>query len=187
VGELGKASFGLDEHCLSFVLLYPDLLILADEVLRASEDEALKAEDFRRADDRAIFLAWRQWLAQGGDPDVRGEFYDTLDVSMQGRVQEVIEIQEGQPPAPEDLLRSQVPDAITKLRLQNLRRYNQELRFLHEDAQASGDRDSLRSYGQLVVEVGMRIRRLEQSMNARSISGRRQRVDAAVRVPAGQE
>ncbi len=181
--EAAKAdSLALDAHCLSFILYYPRLLTLADEAMRACEEEPLQAEDLDRPDDRAILATWRQWIVQATPADVRGPFYDTLDERLQDRVDTLVRVREEQPAVAEDLIRDKVLDAITRLRLQNLRRRNQELRFLQDDAQASGDRELLRSYVQSNVAVTSRIRRLEQAINERSLSGRRQREDMAVRV-----
>jgi DNA primase len=176
-----RDPLGQDAYCLSSVLLHPNLLALADEVLQASEDVPLQPEDMSRPDDRAILTAWRQWLLSGGSPDVRGEFYDTLDENLQHRVDSLVQYREALPSVPEDLVQSQVVDAITNLRLRNLLRQNEELRFLQEAAQAVEDRDASRSYGQLTKELATRILRLQRSLNARSISGRRQHEDVAAR------
>jgi DNA primase len=178
-----KVPLGLAEYCLSFVLYYPDLLAEADEALRACEEEPLQAEDLNRPDDQAILLAWGRWLAAGGTRDARSEFYDTLDEHLQERVQALLRAQEEQPPAPDELLRDKVLDAITELRLRNLRRRVEELRFLHEDAQISQDREAFQRYGRLNVDLSARIRQLQQAMNSRSFSGRRQQQDTAVRAP----
>jgi hypothetical protein len=185
--ELKEAPLRLDGHCLSFVLYYPELLLEADEAMRASEEEPLQPEDLSRPDDRAILSAWRNWMANNGLPNARGPFYDTLDERLQDRVDSLIEIQEKQPAVPEDLLKNKVLDAITRLRLQNLRRQNRELRFLQDDAQSSGERELVRSYIQANVAITLRIRGLEQAINQRTMVGRRQREDAVVRVPFGEE
>lgn len=182
-----KVSPGLDEHCLWFVLQYPALLLQADDVLRACEEEPLRGEDLSRPEDRAILAAWRNWLANGHSQDVRAEFYDTLDTSLQERLETLIQTQETQPPVPDDLLRNEVLDAITRLRLRNLYRQNRELQFLQMDAATSDDREAYRHYGQLTVTIATQIRRLEQAMNERSISGRRQKEDAAIRMPFAEE
>ena len=114
-------------------------------------------------------------------------FYDTLDEWLQERVTALVQMQEGQPTAPEDLLGTKVLDAITRLRVQNLRRQNRELRFLQDEAQAAEDRDLVREYVQSNIRVTSRIRRLERAMNERSLSGRRQREDMTVRVPFAEE
>jgi hypothetical protein len=164
------------------VLCYPALLNQADEAFWAIQEKSLQPEDLTRPEDRAILTAWRQWLANNGLTEVLGDFYDTLDDTLQDRVRTLVKVQKAQPPAPEDLLRNQVLDAITQLRLRNLQRQNHELRFLHEDAQSSGDRKSLQDYGRLNIELITRIGRLQRSIGERSISGRRQQEDAAVRV-----
>jgi len=178
---------GLDEHCLSLVLYHPQLLAQADQALRACEEEPLCAEDLSRPEDRVIWVAWRQWLDSGNPPDARAAFYDTLDENLQQRVDLLIEAREDQPPAPPDLLKDKVLDLITQLRLRNLQRQNYGLHFLQEEAQALGDREAFRRYGQLTSQIATRIRRLERAINERSLSGRRQREDAAIRKPFIEE
>ncbi len=181
-----EAPLGLDAHCLSFVLYHPALLGPADAAMAEADEPPLVAEDLSRPDDRAILTAWREWLDNNGDAEARGPFYDTLDEGLQDRVDALVEAQREQPEAPEELLRDQVLDAIARLRLHNLRRRNRELQFLQEEAQASGDRELYRSYGQSIVRHTMRIRRLEQAVNKRSISGRRQDEDVVLRVPVAR-
>jgi hypothetical protein len=131
---------------------------------------------------------WRQWLEEGKPPNARGPFYDTLDERLQDRVDTLIRVQEEQPSVPEEQWKDKVLDAISRLRLQNLRRQNRELRFLlQDDAQVSADRELQRSYVQANVTLTNRIRRLEQAISERSLSGRRQREDAAIRVPITAE
>ncbi len=155
--------------------------------MRASQEEPLRTEDLSRPDDRAILSAWRQWISNGESPKARGPFYDTLDERLQNRVDDLVKIQENQPLVPEDLLRDKVLDAITRLRIQTLRRQIRELRFLQDDALGAGDRETVRSYVEYNVRLTARIRGLEQAMNERTMAGRRQREDAAVRVPLGEE
>jgi len=180
----GKTSLGLDEHCLSFVLCYPHLLAQADEALQANDEEPLHAEDLNRAEDRAILTAWRQWLELGGSTDVRAAFYDTLDENLQDRVDILILVQKGQPPAPDELLRDKFLDAVAQLRLRNLQREIHELRFLLEDTK---DSHAAAIYGPLVTKTAVRMRRLQQDISKRSISGRRRLEDAPVRVPFTEE
>lgn len=179
-----QAGLGLDEHCLSFALYYPDLLQQADEVLRTWEEEPLAAGDLSRPEDRAILDGWRAWLNGGGTRQARAEFFDTLEEHLQDRVTVLVSAQAGRPPLPEERLRSDVLDAVTRLRLQNLRREVQSLRYLLEDPE---DAAAAATYGPLIIQTTARIRRLQQALNERSLSGRRQRKDAAVRVPFGEE
>ena len=144
----------------------------------------MSVDDLGRPEDRVIFENWRRWLAAGGTRDVRADFYDALVEDLQDRVSLLVAAQMGQPPVPGDMLRHEVLDAMTRLRLRNLKHEIQELRFLLVDAL---DRDEAATYGLLINNATARIRRLQQAMNERSISGRRQREDAAVRVPFAEE
>jgi DNA primase len=180
IGQADRASLGLDEYCLSLALRHPDLVALADAALEKCEEEPLRAEDLGRPEDRAILAAWQQWLAEGVSRDAQAEFYDTLDEHLQERITTLLQAQQDQPLAPDDLVRNKVVDAVTRLRLQNLQREIYELRFLMEDAQES---QTAASYGPLITRTTIRIRRLEQAMNERSVSRRRQREDVTVRVP----
>jgi DNA primase len=179
-----QAPLGPDGHCLSFVLFHPGLLHQADEALRACGEEPLRGEDLDRPEDRAILASWRNWLAEGSEPNARATFYDTLDENLQARIDTLIRVQEDQPPATDDLLRIEVLDAVSRLRLRSLRREIRDLRFLLEDV---GDGEVATTYGPLVNQAMMRRARLEQSMYERSISGRRQREDATIRIPVGAE
>lgn len=179
-----SAHLQLDEHCLSLVLGDPSLLAQADEALQAAGDGALDAEDLTRAEDRAVLSAWREWLETGGPPDIRSAFYDTLDENLQDRVDTLLEAREGQPSVPDSLLQDDFLDAITRLRLRNLQRQVQELRFLMEDPQ---DGEAGEVYGPLITQVAIRIRRLQKAMNERSVAARRQGEDVTIRVPLAAE
>ncbi len=182
--EPERVPLGLDEHCLSLLLKHPALTAHVDQSLQASGEGAVSADDLARPDDRVIFAAWRQWLAAGGSPDVKAAFYDTLDERLQDRIRNLLQAQEGQPPVPDDLLQNDVLDAFTRLRLRNLQRQIQELRFFLEDAQ---DSEAAATYAPLISQTTTRIRHLQQAMNERSVSGRRQREDATIRVPFAEE
>jgi len=177
-----KVILGVDEHCLASLLAFPYLLSRVDEALQSSGEAGVQAEDLGQAQDRTIFAAWRGWLERGGVPGARAGFYDTLDEQLQDRVSYLLEALDRQPQAPDDLMRDKVIGAAIRLRLQNLRRKNEELRFLRQDAQASGDRQAAMDFGDLTRETTARIGRLEKAVDERTMMGRRRREDAAVRV-----
>lgn len=172
-----ELSMGLEEYCLGSILYHPRLLEDATEALQASEEKPLDAEDFGRPEDRAILVAWQNWLAGGGDKDARAAFYDTLETSLQERVDRLVQAQQAQPHVPDDLLQEKFLDAISQLRLRNLRREIDELRFLLDDSQGQ----AATTYGPLISQITLRIRRLQQAMSTRSLSGRRHQ-DAPVRL-----
>jgi hypothetical protein len=177
-----KIALSVDEHCLASLLAYPHLFTPADEALEASGEAGVLAEDLGQTQDRAIFAAWRRWLEDGGAPSARAGFYETLDEQLQDRASCLLDALSRQPQAPDDLMRDKVIGAVIRLRLQNLRRKNEELRFLRQDAQASGDRQAAMAFGDLTREMTARIGRLEKALDERTMMGRRRREDAAVRV-----
>jgi DNA primase len=179
-----RAHLRLDEHCLSLILSHPHLLARTDEMLWAAGDGELDAEDLATAEDRAILSAWRQWLATSGSPDAREAFYDTLDPSLQGRVDALLRAGEDQPSIPDGRLQDDFLDAVTRLRLRNLQRQVQELRFLTEEGQ---DGEAGAIYGPLITQAAMRIRRLQKAMNERSVAARRRAEDNVIRVPFAAE
>jgi DNA primase len=181
--ELKDVPLGLDGHCLSFVLCHPALLSQVDEAMEAKEEPPFLPEDLGRPDDRAILAAWREWIISGEATNPRGPFYDTLDERLQERVDVLIKAQSDKPEVADDVLRDHVLDAVTRLRLQNLRRQNRDLQFLQEEARASGDREMYRNHVQSIIANTARMRKLEQAMNERSMSGRRQHEDATLRIP----
>jgi len=194
--KAGKAVVGVDEYCLASLLAYPYLFNRVDEVLQASNEAGVQAEDLDQAQDRTIFAAWRRWLGDlpgagqaqgGGAPNARAGFYETLDEQLQDRVSYLLETLAKQPQAPDELMRDKVIGVVLRLRLQNLRRKNEELRFLQQDAQASGDRQAAMAFGGLIREMTVRIGRLEKVVDERTMMGRRRREDAAVRVTTPDE
>jgi len=163
-------------------LAFPYLLAPVDDALKSSGEAGLQAEDLGQAQDRTIFAAWRRWLESGGAASARAGFYDTLDEQLQDRVGYLLEILARQPEAPDNLMRDKVIGDVIRLRVQNLRRKNEELRFLRQDAQASGDRQGAMAFHELTQEMERRIWQMEKALDERTMMGRRRREDAAVRV-----
>jgi DNA primase len=177
----------LDAHCLSFILYYPQLLPVIDAMLLKSQEEGLRGEDLSRPEDQAILNAWRRWLSEGGTPDARAGFYDTLDDQLQYRVDSLIEAREQEPDAPDDLVHDKVMDAITRLRLQNLRRETEQMRFLLLDARSSMDDEGASTYSARIRETGARFHRLYQAMADRSVTHRRRDDHGIGRIPYSEE
>ncbi|MBN1956176.1 MAG: DNA primase [Anaerolineae bacterium] len=177
-----RRALGVDEHCLASLLAHPHLFAAVDEALRSGGEAGVEAEDLGQTQDRAIFAAWRGWLEGGGAPDARAGFCDTLDGRLQERAGYLLDALARQPEVPDDLVRDTVTGDVIRLRLQNLRRKIGEMRFLQQDAQATGDRQGAMAYGGLIREMHTRIGRLEKVVDERTMMGRRRREDAAVRV-----
>lgn len=169
-----------DVHCLSFMLTYPDLVNLANRLLDETGEAPLQGEDMSRAQDRAILTAWQTWLDQNQDPNPKGPFFDTLDENLQERVTALLRIKESHPTLPREDLKDDTLSMVIRIRERNLQRRLRELRFLLEETPG---RDAAAMYGPSINQTMLRIRRLQKTINARSMSGRRRQEDALVRVP----
>jgi DNA primase len=180
-GDARTTALGLDEHCLALVLNHPALLQDAAAALEADQVRELDEEDFGRPADRALFSAWRQWLADGGQAEVRAAFYDSLEESLQDRVDILLAAAQRRPELTDTVLRDDFVDAVLRLRLRNLQLRVQELRFLLEDAEPG---DVGEAYGPLIADAAKRIRRLQRTKSEQSAAGRRSREDTTRRVPA---
>lgn len=168
------AAQALDEHCLSLLLVHPALSGRADEALRAGGEGPLEASDLSHTEDQAILSAWLPWLAAVGAPEPRGAFYDTLHESLQGRLDTLVQARQELPATSDEQLRSDIVDAVTRLRLRNLQRQIQNLRFLLEDTH---DGEAAGLYGPLITKLTTRIRNLQKATTERPALGRRPQPD----------
>jgi DNA primase len=177
-------ALALDEHCLSLLLSYPDLRGRADEVLRAAGEGPLEAVDLGRTEDRAILAAWQQWLIAGGTPQPRAAFYDTLDETLQARLDALVQARQALPATSDEQLRSDIADAVTRLRLRNLQSQIQHLRFLFEEPM---DHEAAALYGPMIAQLTTRIRNLQRISTERTTAQRRPDVDISVGIWNGHE
>ncbi|HNS50881.1 MAG TPA: DNA primase [Anaerolineae bacterium] len=184
--RLAKRMLSLDEHCLALLLAQPAMLGSADAGLRACGEAPLAEHDLPRAEDRIIFMAWREWLASGSTPEVRAAFYDTLDESLQGRVDALLRAWQDAPQVPDEALRTEVAESGVRLRLRNLQRQVENLRFLLEDAKHTAAEEGSAgldaqpragadaAYGPQITQLAARIWRLQKALTDRSAAARRQ-------------
>jgi DNA primase len=180
--EEGETRLDMSAHCLSLLLTYPELIAEVDAAFTAADEEVLRVEDFQRPEDRAILVAWRTWIGNGGSRNPRAEFYDELDESLQARVDALLTARKGGPEVADEVLRNDLLDTVMRLRIRNRQREIRNMRFLLEDDRSS---ETAAIYGPRITDTTMRIRRLEQAIRDRSLSGRRRHHDEAVRVPFG--
>ena len=112
---------------------------------------------------------------------MRAAFYDSLEESLQDRVDILLAASQRRPELTDTVLRDDFVDAVLRLRLRNLQLRVQELRFLLEDAEPG---DVGEAYGPLIADAAKRIRRLQRTKSEQSAAGRRSREGTTRRVPA---
>jgi DNA primase len=149
----GAQKADLEGHCLSALLQRPSIFSQISEVLKQSQLEPLRGQDFRDAGDRAIFEAWEaKHLAPRQEESATEETSDLsqvkeaesietlrtqLPTDLHARLEELLAIKKTGL-ADEQLVRDLVL-TLLRLRERNLEKLGQELNFLTREAQEMGD------------------------------------------------
>jgi len=154
-------------HCLSLLVLHPEMLPDLQAELVALGAGPLDEEDFNQADERAVCAA----LVSGEFDDARwsdsGRAEDGLLAELQASAQRL-------PPLPRDQLLEDMLRAVLRLRISTLKSRAKTLPALTRSARDEGQVDDVRSYQQLQQALSEHLRLLEQMLNQRTHAGRRQ-------------
>ena len=154
-------------HCLSLLVLHPEMLPDLQAELVALGAGPLDEEDFNQADERAVCAA----LVSGEFDDARwsdsGRAEDGLLAELQASAQRL-------PPLPRDQLLEDMLRAVLRLRISTLKSRAKTLPALTRSARDEGQIDDVRSYQQLQQALSEHLRLLEQMLNQRTHAGRRQ-------------
>ncbi len=154
-------------HCLSLLVLHPEMLPDLQAELVALGAGPLDEEDFNQADERAVCAA----LVTGEFDDARwsgaGRAEDALLAELQASAQRLPSLSRDQ--MLEDMLR-----AVLRLRISNLKSRAKTLPALTRSAREEGQIDDVRSYQQIQQTLSEHLRLLEQLLNQRTNAGRRQ-------------
>jgi len=162
----------LEAHFLRECLEYPGLLPHVNRILSAQKIAEVSADDFRLAEDRALFaqIAQRATL-----PTVAtiAELCDSLDSVLAERVKGLLTLS----PTPEKKL-GRLPDALAlsvlDWRLEKLREHNTILKqLLLSQNQKGADDELARLYGDQLHTSQEAKRRIDRAKNAMSATGRR--------------
>lgn len=132
----GITEADLESHCLSALLQRPGLLSWINEVLRESQLEPLRGQDFQDMGCRAIFEAWEALLATE-HPVPTEALRAQLPADLHTRLEGLLTSDKTEL-ADEQLVRDVVL-TLLRLRERNLKRLGQELNFLTLEAQEAGD------------------------------------------------
>jgi len=164
--------FRLEEYCIFTLLRRPHLLHSLDEALRDVGVDGLGGDDFAQAENRAIFVSWRESLdlEEGLDSE---SFREELDSTLHPRFDLLLEGPRGAPSANDDQVEKDLVKRGLSLRRQRLWRLVEELRFLLADADELG-RAATDEYSQMVNSYRNALGRIDQALGARSFFGRRE-------------
>jgi DNA primase len=158
---------GPTTHCLSLLVLHPEMLPDLQAELVTLGAGPLDEEDFSQADERAVCAA----LVAGEFDDARwsdtGRAEDALLAQLQATAQRL-------PPLSRDQMLEDMLRAVLRLRISNLKARAKTLPALTRSARDEGQVEDVRSYQQIQQSLSEHLRLLEQMLNQRTHAGRRQ-------------
>jgi DNA primase len=152
----------IEAHILSLLCLRPDLLYRLDRALQEAALARMTPEDFGYTDHQVLFRLVRQSLEQDAhDPDQY--LRQNLPPTLENLADEII-AQAGEIDPVEDRLLEDMFRGVVKIRHMALNESVNQLRFLQEEAQQSGDGDlRAASYREMVQQHTMLLRSLDQA------------------------
>jgi len=152
----------IEVHILGLLCLRPDLLYRLDRSLQEAGLGRMTPEDFGYTDHQVLFRLVRQSLEQDAhDPDQY--LRQNLPPALENLADELI-AQAGELDPVEDRLLEDMFRGVVKIRHMALNESVNQLRFLQEEAQQSGDGDlRAASYREMVQQHTMLLRSLDQA------------------------
>ncbi len=152
----------IEAHILSLLYVRPDLLFRLDRALQEAGLGRMAPEDFGYTDHQVLFRLVRQSLEQDvHDPDQY--LRQNLPPALANLADELI-AQAGELDPVDDRLLEDMFRGVVKIRHTALNESVNQLRFLQEEAQQSGDNDlRAASYRDMVQQHTMLLRSLDQA------------------------
>jgi len=149
-----------ETHILSLLICRPDLLYRLDRGLMQAGLGRLAAEDFGYTDHQVLFRLVRQSLDQDAS-DVLDHLHQNLPPSLESLVTELAALPGELDPLDERLIED-LFRAVVRIRRTALSDNINQLRFLQEDSQQTGDLRT-ESYREMVQQYSSLLRSLDQA------------------------
>jgi len=149
-----------EAHILSLLIRRPDLLYRLDRGLLEAHLGRMAPEDFGNTDHQVIFRLVRQSLDQDAS-DARDYMRQNLPPSLESLADEMA-AKPGEIDPLDDRLIEDLFRAVVKIRRTALTENINQLRFLQEDSQQSGDLRA-ESYRDMVQQYSTLLRSLDQA------------------------
>jgi DNA primase len=167
-------EYGLEAHCLATLLSRPDFLTRGEALVEQLELEPLSPEDFINAEHQAIFFAFRTALTEhgGGSLTMPEGFRESLGEALAVCYDALLARAGSGPPTTEEQLEKDLGDTILRLRRRKVQEWLQQVQALKEDAREAGDPRAT-EYDELVRSYSEALKRIDEALQMRSISGRR--------------
>jgi DNA primase len=155
------STFKLEKHCLSIIIRHPELLHRVDRALREAGLPSLSVNDFENSDTQEMLRlsleALNQDLVEPASYTLQNLPLPLLDQADQ-LLSNSEELDPNTERVFEDLLRT-----FLILRRRMLRKTNEQMRFLQENAQQEGDLKA-REFQQVMVQNTQTLQRLDKAL-----------------------
>ena len=153
-------SHKTEAHIMSVLLRRPDLLYRLDRALQEASLSRMAADDFGYTDHQVLFRLVRQSLEQDTH-DADQYLRQSIPATLEGLVDDLL-AEDNEPEPLDDRLLDDLFRSVVKIRRNALNENINQLRFLQEEAQQSGDL-RVESYKEMVQQYSMHMRNLDQA------------------------
>lgn len=161
---------GAATHCLALLVSHPDLLPSLQAELGQIGTAPLDEDDFGRAEERAICSAL---LAGQITPDGA---WPAAPVELQQLLAQIHNYGRRGPSLSQRQLQQDAVNAVLRLRIEALKARSRQLPALVHQAEAEGQDEEAQAYRRVQRDLSRHRLALEQALNARTLTGRRQAV-----------
>lgn len=146
---IGKGGLEQEDYLLAILLQEPDLLIWMAGETDSMEIPPLRTDDFERTENQEIFRALKQFIT-GNEPWELELFQETLTGYLHGRLGALMAYgaqlpQLNSATQREAEFRAETLKVMLRLRIQQLKSENTQLKYLLQDATQSQDAESIQN------------------------------------------
>jgi len=152
-----------EDYCLYMLLKLPTLLV--------ESKTSISEDDFLDTENRELLLALRESVKKRRCVDLT-EFVAGLDTSLQGRVEWLLNQQQGKPSLSLEQAEESFAKAVWRMRRERNERLQKECGSLISDAQERGDSDAVRNYGDIMSRLIVAKRDIDRRAHAVTLVGR---------------
>ncbi len=159
--NIEDSTVRLESHCMSIIVRQPELLYRLDRALMEFGLPRLSLSDFEHSDHQEMFRLSREGLEQN-EQEPYSYALQNLPMTLLDRMEEILKQSATLDPADdkvfEDLLRT-----FLLLRRRTLRKSNEQMRYLQQQAQQEGDLKAS-EYQPLMIQNTQTLLRLDQAL-----------------------
>jgi len=169
-------EFGIEEQCLVYLIRYPTLIHPLSLTFSEAAIPFLNPEDFARSANQRIFATIKH-NAESGSLFGAEQFLAQIESPLAEYAGGLLGWDTAIPTVSEDEILDDLIDCALRLKGRSLRQSVERLYYLlQEPAEADGQND-IREFGGLIQQYSLALQQINQTVHARSMVGRRDRLE----------